>query len=180
VATLKEPTEAVVAPEKRAEAVDGLADLELEANLDDLTIADLVVLESMGEPGTRFSDAVDVLERCITGGVRHLPHKALPLVVGAVMAVINAQAEETEVSQKRNQEFKPKVVIDSLTIGDLEILESIGTPTVLFSKVATVLDRAVVGGIMHLNHAALPLVIEAVMESINAASNPPSETGKGN
>lgn len=158
----------------------GSGSVDLIVNLDVLSVDDLVTLDGIDKPGAKFSDAVTVLERCIKGGVRHLNHKMLPKVMTALMTSINEHRPETKVTDEDVKALGLKVDVDLFTIGDLEVLESLGDPKMSFGASAEVLEKAVEGGIGHYNQKHLPTIIESVMRAINSASNPTSENGRGN
>lgn len=163
-----------------AVALNGNGTIDLIVDLDVLTIQDLITLDSLNSPGVRFSDSVAVLEKSVKGGVRHLNHKMLPKVMTAIMAAIESHRPETKVTDEAVKALGLKVDVDLLTIGDLEILETIGDEKTSFSLAAGVMEKCVQGGIGHYNQKDLPTVIESIMRAITAASNPEAENGKGN
>lgn len=67
-----------------------MAETEIRINLDALAIGDLETLDKAGRNELPIAVLVDLLDRIVEGGVRHLPLTALPQIVQA----LNAEVEK--------------------------------------------------------------------------------------
>lgn len=70
------------------------------------------------------------------------------------------------------------VDLSGLKIKDLVLFEQMRTGELAQSRIIELLDRVVVGGASELPLAALPDVIQAVAEAMQAISNPRDGQGK--
>lgn len=65
-------------------------EITISINLDALTVGDLVLLDKAARGEIPMSDLVDLLDRVVEGGVRHLPLTALPKIIEALNAEVSA------------------------------------------------------------------------------------------
>ncbi len=59
-------------------------EIEVRVDISKLTVGDLELLERAGHGEVRLTATIDVLERVVEGGVRHLPALALEDIISAV------------------------------------------------------------------------------------------------
>lgn len=73
--------------------------LNIVVNIDNLTIGDLEVLDKAQRKETNITDMLDLLDRVVEGGVRHLPLSAMQTIVDRIQEEVqkttNPQSGET-------------------------------------------------------------------------------------
>ena len=62
--------------------------MEIKINLDNLTIGDLELMDQAARGEIPMAELVDLLDRVVEGGVRHLPLTALKDIVAALNAEV--------------------------------------------------------------------------------------------
>jgi len=68
--------------------------MEIEIDLDTLTIGDLETLDRAAQGNLPMSELVDLLDRVVAGGARHLPLSAMRKIIAALNDQIAAVANQ--------------------------------------------------------------------------------------
>lgn len=66
--------------------------IEVDVNLDELTIGDLETIDKSRRGEIPVSEMLDLLDRVVVGGARHLPLRAMREIVERLEKEINAEA----------------------------------------------------------------------------------------
>lgn len=71
-----------------AAAAEAPAPLDIVITLDGLTIGDLKLFTALQQGTAHQADLIDLLGRCVVGGIDHLPFTALPQIAQALSAAM--------------------------------------------------------------------------------------------
>lgn len=75
-------------PKATPAPVETPVQLDIQITLDKLTIGDLRIFNALKNGTAGEPDLVDLLNRCVIGGVEHLPLSAMPQIAQALSAAI--------------------------------------------------------------------------------------------
>jgi hypothetical protein len=73
-------------------AAPAIPQLDIEIALDALTIGDLRLFSALKNGTAGELDLVDLLDRCVVGGVAHLPLTAMPQIAQALSKALDASS----------------------------------------------------------------------------------------
>lgn len=116
--------------------------VEISVDLDSLKIGDLRTLEM--SDGTSPKLLVDLLDRIIEGGARHLPLRSIRYIGQELKSEMEKMTEAAEKADVANLPEGVSVDVDQLTIADLELLDDKKGDRSA-DVIITLLERVVVG-----------------------------------
>ena len=67
---------------------------DIVINIDNLTFGDMEVIDGWGKGQTDYKDALDVLDRVVEGGVRHLSLARIRDITDAIEAAVASATDE--------------------------------------------------------------------------------------